>query len=863
MTKAWRVRRDVSVVVLVALVALLLPIAALVPGAGPASAAPTTFHPIVPVRVVDTRSGVGGGALGAGEVRAFSVIGTSGVPADAVGVVLNVTVTQPTVGGFLTVWPDGLPMPGTSNLNFVAGQSVANAAVVGLGAGGRIRIANAFGQAHVLVDVAGWFSAGGFTPVTPVRLVDTRAGTGATTLGAGASTTVRVRGGIGLPPAGATAVALNVTATEVTEGGYLTVWPAGVARPTASSVNMIPGQTVPNLVVAAIGANDAVSIFNAAGRTDVLVDLLGWFAADGGFTAVTPARVLDTRSGSCGLRLGPNESRALPVTGMVGVPGQGTGGVVLTVTVVDATDLGFLTVWPTGSTRPGTSSVNTVPGRAVPNVVMVGVGDAGQVTIANGPGTTEVIVDVNGWFDGATPPGGVEPCPGAPDVRSVDPVRSTAATLDLTTFATLPPSAGRRMMKLTSADATGRTFVGVQEGEIWSITSAGTAGATPFLDLRTALPAERRFSSPPGELLTYFAFHPDYATSGRPGFRKLYTAHVEPARPSPAFSMASLPDLPPDFTQVTQFVLAEWSVRADDPELVDPASYREVLRVEERDASGGPHGIGELTFNPFAAPDDPDRGLLYVVVGDGNSGNNNTFSPWAQRLDNPFGKILRIDPLATGGQPYRVPADNPFVDRAGAAPLIWAYGLRNPQTLGWGRTTDGTVRLVAADIGQNGFDELDVITRGANHGWPAMEGVTRFDPRTPPQPPGPLVAPRVVLDRVWPSNALLAPAPPVDGSMAIITSGEYRGDRSPALRGQVVFGDLVRGRFFHVALSDLANGGGLLTPRELLVRVGATETRFVSLVNPSGVRSDTRFGEDADGELYVLNKYDRVVRRVG
>src|SRR5690606_37318968 len=98
-----------------------------------------------------------------------------------------------------------------------------------------------------------------------------------------------------------------------------------------------------------------------------------------------------------------------------------------------------------------------------------GVGEGGQVTIANGPGTTEVLVDVTGWFDGATPAGDVAPCPGSPAVTSIDPVRS-ALTLDLGPFATLPPSAGRRMMKLTSADATGRTFVGVQEGEIWSIT---------------------------------------------------------------------------------------------------------------------------------------------------------------------------------------------------------------------------------------------------------------------------------------------------------------------------------------------------------------------------------------------------------
>jgi hypothetical protein len=850
---AGRRRLPSSFAVLAGVVAVL---GTLLAPVRPVTAGPTTFHPLFPVRLVDTRAT--GDPLGEGEARAFTVAGTGGVPPGAPGVVLNITITQPSAGGYLTVWPDGAAAPATSSLNFVAGQTVANAVITGVGAGGRIRVANAVGTAHVVVDVTGWFS-GGFRAVQPQRLLDTRGGRA---LGPGARLDLPVAGPAsgGAVPAGAVAVAMNVTAVEPSAGGYLTVWPAGRTRPTASNVNMVAGQTVPNLVVSGVGADGSISVFNAAGSTDVLVDVLGWFEAGGGFTAVTPARVLDTRTGWCGMTLAPGESRSLAVAGHLGVPGAGAGGVLLTVTVVDSTDLGYVTVWPTGAPRPQTSSVNSVPGRAVPNLVAVGVGEGGQVTIANGPGRTEVIVDVTGWFDGATPGGDVAPCPGGPAVTSIDPVRSPVA-LDLEDFATLPPGAGRRMMKLTSADATGRTFLGVQEGQVWSITSGGTVGASPFLDLRSDVPAEGRFDTAPDDLLTYFAFHPDFADPARPGYRTLYTAHRERVRPGATFSMASLPDLPPDFTEATQYVLAEWTVRADDPERVDPASYRPLLRLEQRDASGIPHGIGELTFDPFATPGSPDRGLLHVVVGDGSSGNNRSFSPWAQRLDNPFGKILRIDPLADGAAPYRVPVDNPFAGGTGAAPLVWAYGLRNPQTLGWGRTGDGRTLLLAADIGQDAFDELDVIVRGGNHGWSSMEGLTRYDPSIPLDPTGPLVLPRVVLDREWASNAIGVPSPPTSGSMAIITTGAYRGTRAPQLADQVVFGDLVRGRFFHVPLEALASGQDLLTPLELPVRVGGAEQNFISLVNPGGRRSDTRFGTDGNGELYVLNKYDGVVRR--
>ena len=140
-------------------------------------AAPPTdgFHGMSPLRVLDTRLGpsMGGPAFGAGDTRALALVPTA-VPAQAVAVALNVTVTEPTAASYVTVWPHGVAPPATSNLNVVARQTVANLVIVKLGAG-QVALRNAFGSAHVVVDVMGWF-ASGFEGVAPARLMDTRPG---------------------------------------------------------------------------------------------------------------------------------------------------------------------------------------------------------------------------------------------------------------------------------------------------------------------------------------------------------------------------------------------------------------------------------------------------------------------------------------------------------------------------------------------------------------------------------------------------------------------------------------------------------------------------------------------------------------
>lgn len=241
-----------------------------------------SVEPLVPTRLLDTRSSGARVPVGPGGTRELRVTGVGGVPATGVAaVVLNVTVTEPTAAeGYLTVWPTGAPRPVTSNLNFVRRQTVPNAVVAKVGANGRISIFNSSGSSHVVVDVVGWFpDPGGIEPLVPARLLDTRKGIGAPTAPVGPRGTLafKVTGRGGVPSSGVGAVVLNVTSTASTAESYLTVWPTGAARPTASSLNFTRGRNVPNLVVAKVGSGGRVSVFNNAGSSHVLADVVGWF----------------------------------------------------------------------------------------------------------------------------------------------------------------------------------------------------------------------------------------------------------------------------------------------------------------------------------------------------------------------------------------------------------------------------------------------------------------------------------------------------------------------------------------------------------------------------------------------------------
>jgi uncharacterized protein (DUF1501 family) len=234
------------------------------------------FVPIIAHRVVDTRRDLGGSRLGPGEVRTFGLAGDGPVPLGVDAVAINLTAADADGETFLTAWPAGIERPNTSVLNMVDRQPVANLVIQPVSSEGEVELYNAFGSTEVIVDVSGWFPRGsGFRPAKPQRILDTRVGLGAE--GAvGHNATIE----LALPPelAGAArSVVLNVTAAEPSVGGYLTVWPTGVVRPTTSNVNFTTGQVTANLVVCGIGTGCSISIFNAYGTTHVIGDLIGWF----------------------------------------------------------------------------------------------------------------------------------------------------------------------------------------------------------------------------------------------------------------------------------------------------------------------------------------------------------------------------------------------------------------------------------------------------------------------------------------------------------------------------------------------------------------------------------------------------------
>jgi hypothetical protein len=379
-----------------------------VPGRG-------AYHALPPMRILDTRTGTG--PLGAGGSLNAQITGQGGVPATGVSaVVLNVTATDTTTGGYLTVFPAGVPRPVASNLNWVAGQTVPNLVEVALGVNGQVTVYNGAGSADVILDVAGYVAtptatppaAGLYNPVVPNRVLDTRIGLGApkAQVCAGQTISVQITGTPIIPSSGVAAVVLNVTATNtVVAPSALTVYPTGSARPLASNLNFVPGQTVPNRVVVKVGTGGSVDFYDAAGHTDIVADVAGWFSdgttAAGGslFVGVTPARILDTRASQI---IGPNATRVLLVAGQGGVPAMNAPvpptAVVLNVTVTNPTAGSYLTVWPDGASRPLASDLNYVVGQTVPNLVVVKLGANGSIDLFNGVGTVDAIVDVVGWY---------------------------------------------------------------------------------------------------------------------------------------------------------------------------------------------------------------------------------------------------------------------------------------------------------------------------------------------------------------------------------------------------------------------------------------------------------------------------------
>ncbi len=427
------------------------------------------YIPITPLRVCDTRTAgsivasnqcnngtASNGTMAAGSTININVTGTFGtvnIPSNATAVVLNVTATNTTQsGGFLTVYPTGSSRPNSSNLNFNSGDTVPNLVQVGVGVNQQVSIYNFNGSTDVIVDLEGYFiptssssTSGEYVPISPVRVCDTRpSGTGVTnnqcdigpaskgSIGASSVISVNVAGSgsggsIDNIPSNATAVVLNVTATDTTSnGGFLTIYPTTSTNtpPTASNLNFNVADTVANRVIVPIGTNGDISIYNYNGDTDTIVDVNGYFLGSGSsttgssFTPIVPVRVCDTRAVQPGIssnqcNTSPNTTMSQSKIMTVNVAGSGSGGsidnipsnataVVLNVTATNTTSNGgFLTIYPTpasGPNVPNISDINWNMGNTVANLVVVKIGSNDSINIYNAIGNADVMVDVMGYY---------------------------------------------------------------------------------------------------------------------------------------------------------------------------------------------------------------------------------------------------------------------------------------------------------------------------------------------------------------------------------------------------------------------------------------------------------------------------------
>ena len=405
--------------------ALAVSLAVIGPSARSAEAMMQPFVGVSPQRVLETRSGPndttvdgqqqGVGVLAADQTRDVPVLGRGTIPATGVAAVaLNVTAISPSATSFLTLFPTGSTRPNASNLNLAAGRTLPNMVIVPVGTNGSISVYSSAGTTHLAVDVLGWFPTGSaYQGLSPERLLDTRP-SGVTVDGLQQATTafnpgetrVLSIGGRGsVPAAGVGAVVLNVTAVGPSADAFITAFPTGASRPNASNLNTAAGRTLPNMAIVPVGDGGSISLFNSAGTTHLIVDVLGWFPVGTAFAGLTPARLLDTRPSGLtidGLQQNTGvftaETRTLVIAGRGGLPATDMGAVALNITAISPTTNAFITVFPAGSQRPTASNLNLAAGRTVPNMVIVPVGAGGAISIFNSAGTTHLAVDVLGWF---------------------------------------------------------------------------------------------------------------------------------------------------------------------------------------------------------------------------------------------------------------------------------------------------------------------------------------------------------------------------------------------------------------------------------------------------------------------------------
>lgn len=433
----------------------------------------------------------------------------------------------------------------------------------------------------------------------------------------------------------------------------------------------------------------------------------------------------------------------------------------------------FVSSWKTGKLfvipRPG----------AKPVLVAEGFKSAAD-TCLSADGANILVPDMKGGTLTAVP----AQVPGAPVDFSPLPLKTEIAFPDLKWAGWDPEGGGKvvplRPIVLTHAgDGSNRVFVAIQQGVIHVFANDQKATETKvFLDIQDRVKYNDNTNE---EGLLGLAFHPKFKTNGE--VFVFYTPKKE--------------------NKVN--VVSRFRMSKTDPTKLDPASEEQILKYENRLFWN--HDGGTIAFGP--------DGFLYVVHGDGGMGGDPQEN--GQNLGTLYGKIVRIDiDRKDEGKGYAVPKDNPFVDKKGAKPEIWAYGLRNPWRMSFDRKTGA---LWAADVGQNLYEEINLIEKGGNYGWNVRESFHPFGPKGVRENKG-------MTDPIWEYHH--------DLGKSITGGGVYRGKALPELDGHYLYADYVTSKIWALKYDEQAK------------RVTANR----AIKDPQ--KPVLSFGEDEQGEVYFL-----------
>lgn len=412
-------------------------------------------------------------------------------------------------------------------------------------------------------------------------------------------------------------------------------------------------------------------------------------------------------------------------------------------------------------------------------------------------------------------------------------------TLVIEEFCTVPPSSDTapraRINKMVamSGESDERLFIADLRGILYELVDGD---AVPFLDLGTEM---EDFIDHPGwgTGLGSFDFHPEFLNNGL-----LYTTHTEPAKTKMA-DFAIHDSIPTKL----QWVLTEW--KTDSPSAPRfLGEKREVLRV---DMVSTAHGFQELTFNPLASKGAADYGLLYLGIGDGAA----ALAGYPTLCDHAgviWGSVIRIDPLgrdSANGQ-YGIPKDNPFLGDTEKLDEIWSYGFRNPHRITW--DINRPENIFVSNIGQHSVEEVNLLKKGANYGWPVREGTFLFDVEANTE---------IVYPLPEGTDTYTYPVIQFDHDEGNAVSGGfvYGGTRITLLKDTYVFGDIPGGTVFGVDVTQIEEGNQApIAKLDIELDGRATSLRELS----AGERVDLRFGRDGAGDLYLFTKSNGKVYKV-